>query len=648
VKSSVTVVGEGVLADFVCVELMKRCEIVRQTDFTRGVPKAAELVLLINDDWRSSSDLEAEEALRQSGIPWLRGFISWNEGIVGPLVRPGTPGCSQCADNRRFTAQRVPGEMPEWQYAPLTPGDTSRAASAPPSGLWQMVHLLAAETNAIVQGGRARTEEHMYVIDLNTLKSSRHFILPDPLCPACGRLPDDSPAAARISLQPRPKTSAESYRCRPLHEWKDVLAKEYLDARTGLFNAKMHDLVSPFAVVSVNLPSFSAGDEVTGGRSHSYAESELTAILEGLERRCGQMPQGKRTVIRGSFNQLAAQGLDPAKVGLYSKEQYAQPDFPFEPFDPDLPIDWIWGYSFLQERPILVPESLAYYSSGFGDGIVQEGSNGCALGGSLEEAIFYGILEVVERDSFLMTWYARLPVPRLNPRSANDRELQLMVERLQAVAGYDVHLYNATMENGIPSIWALAKSGKPGKMNLLCAAGAHVDPVRAAKSAIHELAGMMFVLQEKFEAGREQYAQMLHDPRLVQHMESHAMLYGLPQAEERLLFLLDTRRPLRTFDEEFKRKTSHADLTDDLKDILQVFRRLNQDVIAVNQTTPETLRNGLYCVKVLIPGMLPMTFGHRLTRLTGLERVCKVPVELGYAQEPLTPEQLNPHPHPFL
>ena len=31
----------------------------------------------------------------------------------------------------------------------------------------------------------------------------------------------------------------------------------------------------------------------------------------------------------------------------------------------------------------------------------------------------------------------------------------------------------------------------------------------------------------------------------------------------------------------------HADLTDDLQDILQVFRRLNLDVIVVDQTTPE-------------------------------------------------------------
>ncbi|MFC5451614.1 TOMM precursor leader peptide-binding protein [Paenibacillus aestuarii] len=629
----ISIIGDGLLAEFVCGKLLDSYQVIRQTDFTKDVPIAAKLVLVLHDDWPSSGYIEAEEALQQARIPWLRGFISRDEGIVGPLVRPGVPSCSQCADNRRFTAST--------EYI-------QRAVSPSLSELWHVAYLLIAETQRVLRGSRAHTEEHMYIVNLKTLNSSLHFILPDPLCSVCGRLSDDSSEAANISLKPRPKISIDSYRCRPIDDLKQHLVKDYLDSRTGLFNAKMLDLESPFAGVGVNLPSFLVGDEITGGRSFSYAESELTAILEGLERHCGITPRGKRTVIYDSYNHVADHALDPSMVGLYSKEQYSQPDFTYEPFDPDLPIDWIWGYSLVRKCPILVPESLAYYSSGFGGGFVQEGSNGCALGGSLEEAVLYGILEVAERDSFLMTWYAQLPIPRLDPYSTNDQELRLMVERLHTVAGYDIHLFNMTMENGIPSIWALAKSVSPDKMNLICAAGAHLDPVRAAKGAIHELAGRLLFLQEKFETDKDHFLQMLDDPFLVCQMEDHAMLYGLPQAEERLQFLLDGQRPLRTFDEEFKRKASHADLTDDLKDTIEIFRRLNLDVIVVDQSSLETLRNGLHCVKVLIPGMLPMTFGHHLQRLTGLDRVLRVPAELGYAKELLMAGQLNPYPHPFL
>lgn len=642
----VVIVGEGLLADFVCGELSATYQVVRHTDFRAGVSEATDLVLVLHDTWNPSVHQQAEKVLRPTGIPWLRGFVSFGEGVVGPLVRPDTLGCSQCAELRRLMAGRDRKEMWETQQRFVKQGGMPSDAWASRTGLLQMAHLLEAEVQRVLEGNQSQSEGHLFLINLKTLKSSRHFFLPDPLCPVCSQLPDDSPAAARISLQPSPKISPDSYRSRSIDDLNKVLVKDYLDHRTGFLNGKMYDLVPPFADVSVNLPLF-AGDEGAAGRTHSYAVSELTAILEGLERYCGLAPRGKRTVVHDSFHNLENQALNPIKVGVHAEEQYAQPGFPFKPFNPDRPINWVWGYSFLQERPILVPELLAYYSLGCGKGFVYETSNGCALGGSLEEAIFYGILEVVERDSFLMTWYAQLALPRLDPSSAHDQELQLMVERMRAVAGYDLHLFNSTMEHGVPSVLALAKNRKEKGLNLICAAGAHLDPVRAVKSAVHELAAMMLTLDEKLETNEAEYVRMLQDSSLVQKMDDHGMLYGLPQAEARLQFLLDDNRPLRTFEEEFKWKTEHTDLTDDLKEILQVFRRLNLDVIVVDQTTPETIRNGLHCVKVLIPGMLPMTFGHHLTRLTGLERVLRVPMELGYAKQPLTLEQLNPHPHPF-
>lgn len=646
-NSFVLVVGEGVLAGRVSEELSAHHLVIRKTSFEEGVPKNIDLALVLDDGWEPSVHQKAEEVLRKTGTPWLRGFVSFGEGVIGPLVRPGAAGCSQCADMRRLMGGRDRMEMWEVQQKLAVAGGMGSDPWASNTGLLQMAYLIGGEVQNFLQGDQVNSEGKVYLIDLKTLNSSWHSFLPNPLCPVCGRLPDDSQTLARISLQPSPKISSSSYRCRPLEEMKKVIVKDYLDNRTGLLNNKMYDLVPPFADASVNLPMFT-GDEGTAGRTHSYAESVLTAILEGLERHCGLEPRGKRTVIHDSFRNLENQALNPLKVGVHEKEQYAQPGFPFKSFDPARSINWVWGYSLLEERPILVPELLAYYSVGCGSqGFIYETSNGCALGGSLEEAIFYGIMEVIERDSFLMTWYAKLNLPRLDPFTADDQELELMVQRMRAVAGYDLYLYNSTMEHGIPSIWAMAKNRKEKGLNLICAAGAHLDPVRAVKSAVHELAGMMLNLDEKLEANQDEYERMLHDSSLVRQMDDHGMLYGLPQAEKRLSFLLDENGPMQTFKEEFKWKSNHTDLTDDLQDILQVFRQLNLDVIIVDQTTPETIRNGLYCVKVLIPGMLPMTFGHHLTRLTGLERVLRVPMELGYTNKPLTPEQLNPHPHPF-
>ncbi|MGR3764165.1 TOMM precursor leader peptide-binding protein [Rossellomorea sp. NS-SX7] len=646
-SSFVVIVGDGKLADLVCAQISARYPVFRQSSFEKRFPARTDLVLSLQDAWDPAVHQEAEEVKRGAQIPWLRGFVSFGEGVIGPLVRPGTPGCSQCADLRRLLGGKERHEMREVQGKLAEVGGMTRDPWASNTGLMHMAHIIAAESRRFLEGEKPHSEGRVCLTELKTLNSSWHSFVPDSLCGVCSRIPEDSPELASVSLQPSPKISRGSFRCTPLNELKNVLVKDYLDNRTGLFNSKMYDLVTPFADASVNMPMFS-GDEGTAGRTQAYSDSELTAILEGLERHCGLQPRGKRTVVHDSYRNVKEQALDPLKVGVHTDEQYSMPGFPFGKFDGDRAIDWVWGYSLIEERPILVPELLSYYSLGCGSaGFVYETSNGCALGGSREEAIFYGIMEVVERDSFLLTWYAELNLPRLDPLTAGDEELELMIDRVRAVAGYDLYLYNATMEHGIPSVFAMAKNRKDSGLNLILAAGAHLDPVRAAKSAIQELAGMMLNLDEKLEKNKAKFEKMLYDDSLVRQMDDHGMLYGLPQAEERLGFLLNDNRPLRSFREEFKWTSNHTDLTDDLKDILAALRSRDLDVIVVDQTAPELAKNGLHCVKVLIPGMLPMTFGHHLTRLTGLERVLNVPAELGYADLPLTFEQLNQKPHPF-
>jgi ribosomal protein S12 methylthiotransferase accessory factor len=643
----VLVIGEGVLADLVSTELTAFYQVVRKKEESLSADDGvmAELALVLHDGWHPNLYTRAEKVFRKKGIPWLRGSVLFGEGIIGPLVRQGSQGCSHCADVRFLMAGRD-RQNSRFQELFQQQLGQQRDVWSSNTGLMQMAVLIAAEAKRVLQGDQPHTEEHLLLVHLKTLTISRHFFLANPLCPICSELPDDSPEAARISLGSSPKVG-DGYRVRSMDEWRAVLVQDYLDVRTGFFNEKMTDLVSPFAAIGVNLPLF-GDDEKTGGRSHSYAESQLTAMLEGIERYGGLMPRGKRTAVHDSYRRLADVALHPVTVGVHAKEQYAETDFPFQEFDPDRPMNWVWGYSFLQERPLLVPEHFAYYNLGGRERIVYDTSNGCALGGSLEEAILYGILEVVERDSFLMTWYAGLPVPRLDLGSFEDKELRLMIDRFQAVTEYELYVFNTTMENGIPSVWALAKNKGNKGLNLLCAAGAHLDPLRAVKGAIHELSGLLLSYSDQFEADRTRYEEFFDNPNRVQHMEDHSMLYGVPKAEERLRFLLDDSRPMQSCAEAFTwKKSPHLDLTEDLKDVLRVFHRLHLDVVVVDQTTQEMKRNGLHCVKVLIPGMLPMTFGHRFIRLDGLERVSRVPAELGYVAAPLTREQLNLHPHPF-
>jgi ribosomal protein S12 methylthiotransferase accessory factor len=139
---------------------------------------------------------------------------------------------------------------------------------------------------------------------------------------------------------------------------------------------------------------------------------------------------------------------------------------------------------------------------------------------------------------------------------------------------------------------------------------------------------------------------MVTDPDLVLSMHDHSELYGADEAFDRFDFLLSggQGRTTRPFD---STAFTHDDLTEDLVELVRRYLDCGQDVIVIDQTGPELQASHLSCVKVLVPGMLPMTFGHRNRRIDGLPRLREVPVLLGHRSTPLPDDEINPHPHPF-
>jgi len=73
--------------------------------------------------------------------------------------------------------------------------------------------------------------------------------------------------------------------------------------------------------------------------------------------------------------------------------------------------------------------------------------------------------------------------------------------------------------------------------------------------------------------------------------------------------------------------------------------RVSDDVIAVRQTSPEHELMALSVVKMLVPQLVPITFGHRMRRTGDLPRLWTVPDTLGI--ECAYTGSLNPWPHPF-
>lgn len=614
------------------------------------------VLITASDAWDCRGFEDIQTLCAAHRVTWLPVRTELGRAVIGPLHIPGEPGCVRCAELRRNVADEHSGARAELRqkYPQLAeqPSPWLTAAAA------RTVAVLTADEVTGPDPRSSRTRCALLYVALDSLGVSTHRFLPDPLCPACGAFPDDSPEAARITLRPWPKPAPGAYRVRALGA-SDVagLCATYVDGQTGLIQ-RMETLASGgiAAAVAALRTRHQPRTELGWGRTSHYRRSEMVAVLEALERYGGMTPGGRRTVVRASFAEVRDRALDPRRLGLYPSERFAEPGFGFQPFDADRACGWVWGYSFGRQEPILVPQGYAYYSTHLTDPddplFAFETSNGCALGSCLEEAILFGLLELAERDAFLTTWYARLPAPRIDLSSARDRSIPLLAQAIEAETGYRVVAFDTTMEHGIPSIWAMAVC-PPGARQpaLACAAGAHLDPELAASRALCELAPLLADLINRYPDVAPRSRALADDPSLVVTMDDHGVLYADAEAATRLGFLT-AAGPSRSFAGIQSRYDiagafRHADLTDDLTEMMRRLARHGLDVIVVNQTTPEHQVGGFCCVKTIVPGLLPMTFGYHNRRTHGLPRLLEVPRLLGYRDRALRPEEINPHPHPF-
>jgi ribosomal protein S12 methylthiotransferase accessory factor len=615
------------------------------------------LLLVVEDSWHAQRHMLVNQHSLQQRIPWLRVSVTFGTSIMGPCIFPWESGCSTCAETRRVTAMEDADDSIQMSEYLRT---SQRDLHSP----WLTAYSIELLTALVVQEvdrffhspERLVTRNALLYLALASLSIHLSNFLPDPVCVDCSHLPEDTAGAAVIELQARRKLTPSTYRIRSLSAEIDVLHTLYVNKETGIIRRIVRDSSNLYANVSAHLGlNHGRSTEIGLGRSLSFGVSQGAAIAEALERYAGMQPYGKRTAVRASYRQLGDQALDPTTLGLYAPEQYTLPNFPCIPYHHDLVCTWVWGYSLIRAKPVLVPECYAYYGLQKGEGkdrsFVYEISNGCAIGSCLEEAILYGLLEVAERDAFLLTWYARLQVPQIDLFSARNHSIPLLIERIRHRTGYTVYAFNITVEQGIPCCCVLGidEEQRPYQPRAICAAGSHIHPEKALANALQELAPLTVTLARRYRDKREHALAMLDNPFAVKRMEDHTLLYCLPEAFSRLSFLFASSQ-IQTFQEafpDFYRHRESTDLADDLQQVIERYCATGLDIVVVDQTTPEQMAGNFRCVKVIVPGALPMAFGYATRRLTGLPRLYRVPSQPGYSMNPLTDSQLNPHPHPF-
>ncbi len=388
------------------------------------------------------------------------------------------------------------------------------------------------------------------------------------------------------------------------------------------------------------------------GRSMTLLDSKMSAEFEMLERYASIVPHTKPDLI-GSYSQLTREGnrmVSPQRLSMNVINEDVRRRYGFEPYSDDRTYRWTRTVNLTDEQEYYLPEQVMYYDAQLVSGekrFMYETSNGCAMGGTYEEAIVYGLLELVERDAFLMHWYNRIAPIQLDITSIKNQYLLDIVKYMTCI-GYELRVMDITMETGIPAIWVAAiDKTYHGKMKCYNAAGAHMNPEKALEAALVEVVTSIGIYDKIIRRGNmdERLAQLSGNPDAVDNMEDHVYFYSL---EENYKYI----EPYYQNDEKvdfvgrFKEWYQNDNHTFTVEQFVKRFTDYHKDIYVGVLESEANNELGLWCVKAIVPSMLTMTFGVKNQRLN-LERIQKGALIAGIKKTEIPEEEINIIPHPF-
>jgi len=331
----------------------------------------------------------------------------------------------------------------------------------------------------------------------------------------------------------------------------------------------------------IGLPVFSAirpsaadgAISVYAGKGTSETEARVSVIMEAVERFSAEVINFKERLLFDSYEHLSAdnRAVNPAALIL--------PGY----LSTDTKIEWYQGWDLLNDEEVLVPANAVFhpYSPVRGHWqLFRSNTNGLASGNVMEEAIFHGLMEVIERDAVSIAEANRNPGLGLNVGAGRVSEI---IDKFE-LQGIVVRLWSLPTDTGVPTVVAASDDEKMRDASLLVmGAGSHTDPEIAALRALTEVA--------------QSRATQIHGAREDTNRESVARMIGYERMKRLNKHWLEKPREMIELDELEAMATTSID--SDIRIVLDRLQNAANSVI-ISDITVSAI--GVPAVRVIIPG----------------------------------------------
>lgn len=639
-------------------EALQAINIAVQPWQTSNLPtKTNSLLVILTDDYLQPELEKINQKALQNQQPWLLvkaiGGVLW----LGPIFHPGKTGCWECLAQRLRGNREV--ETSVLQQKEKMGGQGAEEGCLPvalaglPSTLQAAIALTTTEIakwlvkQAVPESHIPTLEGKLLTLDQATLTLKTHVLPHRPQCPTCGDPSSISQQVnSAIALTSRKKLFTQDGGHRAFTPDQILQRYEHLISPiTGVVgslvrssdpnNLFVHTYSATHAFgSSANLGSLRRSlRHKSGGKGKTDRQSQASGFCEAVERYSG-IYQGDEPKITATITELGKQAIHPAKCLLFSDAQYqnrealnekaiVEHDWIPKRFDETQTIDWTPIWSMTEQTHKYLPTAFCYYNYKLPKAhrFCSADSNGNAAGGTLEDAILQGFLELVERDSVAIWWYNRLPRPSVDLASFNDPYL-LDLQTWYHSQQRELWVLDLTTDLNIPAFVAASRYTGGEKEYIITGYGAHFDPKIAVLRAVTEVNQIGCHLPENYP--------LTDSDSALNYWFTHAMIANQP-------YLTPSIQVPAKQAQDYARQWSD-DIHQDVLHCVEVVRQAGLEMLVLNQTRPDI---SLPVVKVIIPGLR-----HFWSRF-GAGRLYNVPVKMSWLTAAPLEDQMNPMPMVF-
>lgn len=603
----------------------------------RAVFRSANVVIYCPDGADVAEALALNRDALGLGVPVLFVQVEARRALVGPLVVPGATACYECFRYRWLTCQDGPAEVLLREIAVRAAAPT-RVADVPPplAGAIAEVVVRALPAAAARSLPPTSTSPVAVVSDRGRVGRTRLVLRRDD-CPACaavwGRGPDLGTPEDVPPLRLRSLVDPQWGVVRRIER----LPPPFPGPPTG------HPSVTRARMANYRL--FARGGEslFSYGKGWDARSAVDSAVGEALERWSSWCWTPSR-LMRGPAEGLPLPAVSPRSLVLYRDEQYS--GIPYRPYHEDMVLTWVEGRILSTGEATAVPALAAFLGFPGEDGeprIFEQTSCGLACAPTLEAATLSGILEVLERDAFLLWWLTGLPSGALDPASHPDPRVRHLGARFQDV-GCDLLLLRLPTDHPVHVVaaFALARASRPEWPAVALGLGAAPTAAEAATGAVLELTQVFTELGRRLSSAqvRGAAATLADGTRPVRTPADHGLLYAHPSSLERVAGLRGA--PPDPGGWAVQDRVSPRDT---LERLVRHLADRGDRVVVVDLTPPSLERSAVRTVRVVVPGLQPMHFDEGARRLGG-RRLFEAPLRFG-RDAPVRPSDLRPDPHPL-